>query len=88
MRNTSRDLPEPTEEWPTPGWYDDESLFWLVRGVELREDYEDHYTHVINAGQRQWAVLVISLGLLGYAVAMFVAAFGEVRPRRPHRATS
>jgi hypothetical protein len=51
VRSTSRDLPEPTEEWPTPGWYDDESLFWLVRGIELREGYEDHYTHVINAGQ-------------------------------------
>jgi hypothetical protein len=50
-RTTSRDLPEPTEEYPTPGWYDDESLLWLVRGVELRAGYEDHYTHVINAGQ-------------------------------------
>ena len=50
-RTTSRDLPEPTEESPTPGWYDDESLLWLVRGIELREGYEDHYTHVINAGQ-------------------------------------
>jgi hypothetical protein len=50
-RTTSRDLPEPTEEFPTPGWYDDESLLWLVRGIELREGYEDHYTHVINAGQ-------------------------------------
>ncbi|MEX1103224.1 MAG: hypothetical protein WED87_03170, partial [Dehalococcoidia bacterium] len=50
-RTTSRDLPEPTEDSPTPGWYDDESLLWLVRGIELREGYEDHYTHVINAGQ-------------------------------------
>jgi hypothetical protein len=50
-RTTSRDLPEPTDESPTPGWYDDESLLWLVRGIELREGYEDHYTHVINAGQ-------------------------------------
>lgn len=50
-RTTSRDLPESTEESPNPGWYDDESLLWLVRGIDLREGYEDHYTHVINAGQ-------------------------------------
>jgi hypothetical protein len=50
-RTTTRDLPEPTEESPDPGWYDDESLLWLVRGIELREGYESHYTHVINAGQ-------------------------------------
>ena len=65
-----------------------------VRPVQVRGKlwysvpYVGYASDVINAGQRQWAVLVISLGLLGYAVAMFVAAFGEVRPRRPHRATS
>lgn len=50
-RTTTRELPEPTDESPDPGWYDDESLLWLVRGIDLREGFEGHYTHVINAGQ-------------------------------------
>jgi hypothetical protein len=50
-RETQRDLPEPTEEHPDPGWYDDKSIFWLVRGLPLAEDYEAQYLHVINVGQ-------------------------------------
>ena len=50
-RDTKRDLPEPTESSPDPGWYDDESLLWLVRGIRLEAGYEGSYTHVINAGQ-------------------------------------
>jgi len=37
VRETERDLPEPTETSPDPGYYDDESLLWLVRGMDLRE---------------------------------------------------
>ena len=50
-RETQRDLPDPTEEHPDPGWYDDKSIFWLVRGLTLSEDYEGTYLHVINVGQ-------------------------------------
>ncbi len=62
-RETTRDLPEPTVEAPDPGWYDDDSLFWLVRGIELEDGYEAHYTHVINAGQPR--VLTASLEVEG-----------------------
>jgi hypothetical protein len=48
---TTRELPEPTDEHPDPGWYDDKSIFWLVRGLPLTEDYSGTYAHVINAGQ-------------------------------------
>ncbi len=49
-REATRDLPEPTEESPDPGWYDDDAQLWLVRGISLHEGYEGQYTHVINAG--------------------------------------
>lgn len=49
-RDTTRDLPEPSEESPDPGWYDDGSQLWLVRGISLTSGYKDQYTHVINAG--------------------------------------
>ncbi|MCC7363918.1 MAG: DUF3108 domain-containing protein [Dehalococcoidia bacterium] len=48
---TTRELPEPTEESPEPVWHDDESLLWLVRGVPLRAGFTGTYAHVINAGQ-------------------------------------
>ena len=51
LRETTRELPEATEKHPDPGWYDDKSLFWLIRGITLEEGYEATYTYVINAGQ-------------------------------------
>lgn len=48
-RRTVRDLPEPDEESPDPGYYDDESLFWLMRGVPLEEGWEGAY-HNVNLG--------------------------------------
>jgi hypothetical protein len=50
-RATERDLPRPTDDHPEPGWYDDESLFWLARGLPLADGFEGTYVHVINAGQ-------------------------------------
>lgn len=52
VRETERELPEPTETSPDPGYYDDESLLWLVRGMDLREGYEVSYQNV-NAGTGQ-----------------------------------
>lgn len=43
--------------------------------------YLGYVNDVITVSQRQWAVLIVALGLIGYAAAMFVAAFGERRPR-------
>lgn len=49
LRRTSRDLPEPTEENPAPAFYDDESLLWLVRGIELRTGYRESFRNVSAA---------------------------------------
>lgn len=51
-RETERELPEPDELSPDPGYYDDVSLLWLVRGVDLREGYEGSFQDV-NAGTGQ-----------------------------------
>jgi len=51
-RETERDLPQPDKISPDPGYYDDESLLWLVRGIELREGYEASYQNV-SAGTGQ-----------------------------------
>jgi hypothetical protein len=36
---------------------------------------------VVSVSQQQWAVLVVAIGLMGYAAAIVVAAFGKRRPR-------
>ena len=41
-----RELPEPSENLPQPGWYDDEELLWLLRGIPLREGFEGSFTNV------------------------------------------
>jgi hypothetical protein len=41
-------LPAPGEGGPDPGWYDDESLLWLIRGIPLRIGWEGGY-HNVNA---------------------------------------
>lgn len=45
---TTRDLPQPSEEEPNPAWYDDETLLWLVRGIPLEEEWTGVY-HNVNA---------------------------------------
>ncbi len=49
IRRTERDLPQPTENNPDPAYYDDESMLWLVRGIELRSGYEGTYRNVSAA---------------------------------------
>lgn len=49
IRRTERDLPQPTEQNPDPAYYDDESMLWLVRGIELRSGYEGTYRNVSAA---------------------------------------
>ena len=50
-RETTRELPKADAKNPDPGWYDDESLLWLARGLQLKSGYRAGYAHVINAGQ-------------------------------------
>lgn len=57
---TPRALPEPDEESPEPGWYDDESLFWLIRGLPLKEGFEGAY-HNGNVGTAQLVVARVSV---------------------------
>ncbi|MBK9545854.1 MAG: DUF3108 domain-containing protein [Dehalococcoidia bacterium] len=52
QRETTRELPQPDDTSPDPGYYDDESLLWLVRGIDLREGYEASYQNV-SAGTGQ-----------------------------------
>ncbi|OAI40934.1 hypothetical protein AYO38_00700 [bacterium SCGC AG-212-C10] len=49
LNSAKRTLPAPTEDNPDPGYYDDESLFWVIRGIPLEADWEGAY-HDINAG--------------------------------------
>lgn len=51
-RDTERDLPEADDLSPDPGYYDDESLLWLVRGLELRDGWEGSFQDV-SAGTGQ-----------------------------------
>ncbi|GAB4326834.1 MAG: hypothetical protein Kow0010_10180 [Dehalococcoidia bacterium] len=40
----TREMPEPTEAVPIAAVYEDEALFWLVRGLPLADGYEAEYT--------------------------------------------
>lgn len=44
-----RELPPATESAPKPGWYDETSLFWLIRGIPLEEGFKGRYANV-NVG--------------------------------------
>ncbi len=49
LRQTERDLPQPTDSNADPAYYDDETMLWLVRGIELRTGYEGTYRNVSAA---------------------------------------
>lgn len=40
----TREMPEPTEAVPAVAVYEDEALFWLIRGLPLTEGYATEYT--------------------------------------------
>jgi hypothetical protein len=46
VHEVARELPEPTEDAPDPGWYDEASLFWLMRGIPLEDGFEGRYANV------------------------------------------
>ena len=56
--SVDRALPEPAEGVPEPGWYDDEELLWLVRGIPLEEGYAGAYTNVNAATGRVFSAEV------------------------------
>lgn len=49
VNEADRDLPRPSKTSPEPAWHDDESLLWVVRGIDLKQGYEAAYKNV-NAG--------------------------------------
>jgi hypothetical protein len=60
VHNTERDLPAPTKDSPDPGYYDDESLFWVIRGVPLEKGWQGAYSDV-NASNGQIFMATITV---------------------------
>jgi len=58
LNETTREIPEATDDVPDPAWYDDETLFWIVRSVPLHEGFEGRYTNVNAANGRVFDVKV------------------------------
>ncbi len=44
--DTTRDLPVADKDSPDPGWYDESSLFWLVRGIPLEPGFKGRFANV------------------------------------------
>jgi hypothetical protein len=61
ISKTTRDLPKPNAQSPDPGWYDDDTLLWLARGLPLKAGFEASYAHVINAGQPRVIVVDVKV---------------------------
>lgn len=59
-RTVTRDLPTPTSGSPEPGWYDDESMLWLVRGLPLHEGWKGAY-HNVSLGTAQVTVAEVTV---------------------------
>lgn len=57
---TTRDLPEPNETSPDPGYYDDVALFWVIRGAPLAEGYEASFINS-NAGNARTFTVSITV---------------------------
>lgn len=62
LRQAERELPKPTAQNPDPAYYDDETMLWLVRGIELRTGYEGTYR---NASAATGAVFDVKLRVEG-----------------------
>ena len=48
----SRNLPTSSSLVPTPVWYDDDSIFWLIRGITYNEGFQASFTDVNAATGR------------------------------------
>ena len=55
---TSRTLPAATKTVPNPAWYDDESLFWVIRGIPLRTGHKAVYTNINPGNGRVFDVAI------------------------------
>lgn len=52
LHATTRDLPKASDKSPDPGYYDDEELFWIIRGITFEKGWEGAYIDV-NASNGQ-----------------------------------
>jgi hypothetical protein len=57
-RETSRDLPQPNATSPDPGYYDDDSLLWLARGLRLEKGFEGAYRNITSGNAQVITVRV------------------------------
>lgn len=48
IHDTSRALPQPNATSPDPGYYDDDSLLWLVRGIRLEKGFQGTYRNILS----------------------------------------
>jgi hypothetical protein len=55
---TTRTLPRPTQKVPNPAWYDDESLFWVIRAIPLRVGHTATYTNLNPGNGRVFDVAI------------------------------
>ena len=61
LHDVSRDLPKPDATSPNPGYYDDDSLLWLVRGISLQNGLEANYRNILS-GNAQINDVNVSVG--------------------------
>lgn len=59
---TERDLPAASAEVPEPGYYDDASLFWLVRGAPLDAGFDRTFLDVNPGNARTVRVQLVVTG--------------------------
>lgn len=58
IHDTSRALPQPDATSPDPGYYDDDSLLWLVRGIRLEKGFEGTYRNILSGNAQVTNVTV------------------------------
>ncbi len=64
-----RELPQPSPEEPDPGFYDDASLFWLIRGVPLEAGFDRAFLDVNPGNARTVRVRIVVTGSETVSVA-------------------
>lgn len=56
--DTSRVLPQPNATSPDPGYYDDDSLLWVVRGIRLDKAFQSTYRNILSGNAQLTDVTV------------------------------
>ena len=56
--STTRAKPQANTKVPEPAWYDDESIFWVIRGISLASGFKASYTNLNPGNGRVFNVSV------------------------------